>query len=214
MDTHSLIGEYVIEWDWASASLSARHDDNSDFDDANDYRAALRIPIVTTATTLFLNAGTGTKGSDVRGTLRLHAGHVHRQSRICARNDRAAFQQRSSNMHSATSTHRARHRFPRPAAKTRSTDLSSTRTPAASRRSTRTARASATASNCRCRRSSSDNAAVADRLHLSRRDATRQRQARRRTAPTAQQRPRHRGLRRVAGSVDVADRRGVRRRPR
>ena len=61
MDTHSLIGEYVIDWVWASASLSARHDDNSDFDDANDYRAAVRIPIVKERTTLFVNAGTGTE---------------------------------------------------------------------------------------------------------------------------------------------------------
>ena len=61
MDTHSLIGEYVIEWGWASASLSARHDDNSDFDDANDYRVAVRIPIANERTTLFFNAGTGTE---------------------------------------------------------------------------------------------------------------------------------------------------------
>ncbi len=49
MDTHSLIVEYVIEWDWANASLSARHDDNSDFDDANNYRAAVRMPIARNA---------------------------------------------------------------------------------------------------------------------------------------------------------------------
>ena len=90
MDTHSVIGEYVIDWDWASASLSARHDDNSDFDDSNDYRAALRIPIVNPDTTLYRQRRHRHEGSDVRGTLRLHAGHVHRQSRICAPNDRAA----------------------------------------------------------------------------------------------------------------------------
>ncbi len=61
MDTKSVIGEYVIDWGWASASLSARHDDNSDFDDSNDYRAALRIPIVNPDTTLYVSAGTGTK---------------------------------------------------------------------------------------------------------------------------------------------------------
>ncbi len=61
MDTHSLIGEYVVDWEWASASLSARHDDNSDFDDSNDYRAAVRIPIVKPDTTLYVSAGTGTK---------------------------------------------------------------------------------------------------------------------------------------------------------
>lgn len=60
MDTNSLIGEYVVDLNWASASLSARHDDNSDFDDANDYRATVRIPMGT-ATTLFVGAGTGTK---------------------------------------------------------------------------------------------------------------------------------------------------------
>ena len=34
---------------------------SSAFDDANDYRAALRIPIVDESTTLFVNAGTGTE---------------------------------------------------------------------------------------------------------------------------------------------------------
>ena len=61
MDTQSLIAEYVIDWAWTSASLSARHDYNSDFDDANDYRAAVRIPIVKERTQLFVNAGTGTE---------------------------------------------------------------------------------------------------------------------------------------------------------
>jgi vitamin B12 transporter len=61
MDCQSLIGEYVVDWAWASASLSARHDANSDFDDSNNYRGAVRIPIAKWGTTLFLNAGTGTK---------------------------------------------------------------------------------------------------------------------------------------------------------
>ncbi len=61
MDTKSLIGEYVLDWNRVSVSLSARHDENSDFDDSNTYRAALRIPIATSGTTLFLGAGTGTK---------------------------------------------------------------------------------------------------------------------------------------------------------
>ena len=61
MDTRSVIGEYVIDWNWASASLSARHDDNSDFDDSNNYRAAVRIPLAQRGTTLFVAAGTGTK---------------------------------------------------------------------------------------------------------------------------------------------------------
>jgi len=61
MDTMSAIGEWVIDWNGASASLSARHDDNSDFDDSNDYRIALRIPLARPGTTLFLSAGTGTK---------------------------------------------------------------------------------------------------------------------------------------------------------
>ncbi len=60
MDTKSLIGEYVLDWRRATLSLSARHDDNSDFDDSNTYRAALRIPIAA-GTSLFLNTGTGTK---------------------------------------------------------------------------------------------------------------------------------------------------------
>lgn len=61
MDTKSVVGEYVVDWQWATTSLSARHDDNSDFDDSNDYRAAVRIPIADRGTTLFLSAGTGTK---------------------------------------------------------------------------------------------------------------------------------------------------------
>jgi vitamin B12 transporter len=61
MDTQSAIGEWVVDWNGVSASLSARHDDNSDFDDANDYRVAVRVPIVRPGTTLFLSAGTGTK---------------------------------------------------------------------------------------------------------------------------------------------------------
>ncbi len=61
INTQSLIGEYVIDWAGISASLSARHDDNSDFDDSNNYRAAVRIPIVNERTQLFVNAGTGTK---------------------------------------------------------------------------------------------------------------------------------------------------------
>ncbi|HTO59165.1 MAG TPA: TonB-dependent receptor [Pseudomonadales bacterium] len=61
MDTKSVIGEWVIDWNGASASLSARHDDNSDFDDSNDYRLAVRIPLLRPGTTLFLSAGTGTK---------------------------------------------------------------------------------------------------------------------------------------------------------
>ena len=61
MDTNSLIGEYVVDWTWANVSLSARHDDNSDFDDSNNYRAAVRIPIVRPDTTLYVSAGTGTK---------------------------------------------------------------------------------------------------------------------------------------------------------
>jgi vitamin B12 transporter len=61
MDSQSVIGEYVVDWVGASASLSARHDANSDFDDANDYRAAVRIPIAQRGTTVFANFGTGTK---------------------------------------------------------------------------------------------------------------------------------------------------------
>ena len=61
MDTQSLIGEYLIDWNWASASLSARHDDNSEFDDSNNFRAAVRIPLARPGTTLFVAAGTGTK---------------------------------------------------------------------------------------------------------------------------------------------------------
>jgi vitamin B12 transporter len=61
MDTHSAIGEWIVDWNGVSASLSARHDDNSDFDDANDYRLAVRLPVVRPGTTLFLSVGTGTK---------------------------------------------------------------------------------------------------------------------------------------------------------
>jgi vitamin B12 transporter len=61
MDTNSVIGEWVVDWNGISASLSARHDDNSDFDDSNDYRLALRVPLVRPGTTLFLSVGTGTK---------------------------------------------------------------------------------------------------------------------------------------------------------
>ncbi len=61
MDTQSVIGEWVLDVHGWTASLSARHDANSDFDDANDYRAAVRIPIVAGHTTLFVDAGTGTK---------------------------------------------------------------------------------------------------------------------------------------------------------
>jgi len=61
MDTNSVIGEWVIDWNGASASLSARRDANSAFDDSNDYRIALRIPLVRLGTTLFVSAGTGTK---------------------------------------------------------------------------------------------------------------------------------------------------------
>ncbi len=61
MDTQSVIGEYVVDWEWATTSLSARHDNNSDFDDSNDYRAAMRIPLAGPGTTLYLSAGTGTK---------------------------------------------------------------------------------------------------------------------------------------------------------
>jgi hypothetical protein len=42
MDTKSVVGEYVI--DCITAIAVGRHDDNSDFDDSNDYRA-VRIPI-------------------------------------------------------------------------------------------------------------------------------------------------------------------------
>ena len=61
MDTRSVVGEYVINWAWANVSLSARHDNNSDFDDANNYRAAVRVPVADRGTTLFVSAGTGTK---------------------------------------------------------------------------------------------------------------------------------------------------------
>ena len=61
MDTNSAIGEWVIDWNGASASLSARHDANSDFQGSNDYRIALRIPLARPGSTLFLSAGTGTK---------------------------------------------------------------------------------------------------------------------------------------------------------
>ncbi len=56
-----MIAEYVVDWGRASASLSARHDANSDFDDANDYRVAVRVPIAQRGTTVFANFGTGTK---------------------------------------------------------------------------------------------------------------------------------------------------------
>jgi vitamin B12 transporter len=61
MDTGSVVGEWVIDWNGASASLSARHDANGEFDDSNDYRIALRIPFLHPGTTLFVSAGTGTK---------------------------------------------------------------------------------------------------------------------------------------------------------
>ena len=61
MHTNSVVGEWVIDRNGASASLSTRHDANSDFHDSNDYRVALRIPLVRPGTTLFLSAGTGTK---------------------------------------------------------------------------------------------------------------------------------------------------------
>jgi vitamin B12 transporter len=60
-DTNSAIVEYASEWDWANATLSVRRDDNSDFADANSYRAAVRVPIANYGTTLFVTAGTGRK---------------------------------------------------------------------------------------------------------------------------------------------------------
>ena len=56
----------IVEWRTAlpadaSLSLSARHDANSAFRDANAYRAALRVPLDGRGTTLFLTWGTGTK---------------------------------------------------------------------------------------------------------------------------------------------------------
>jgi vitamin B12 transporter len=60
-DSNSLIAEYAADWQWASATVSARRDDNSDFDDTNGYRAALRIPLTSHGTTVFASLGTGTK---------------------------------------------------------------------------------------------------------------------------------------------------------
>jgi vitamin B12 transporter len=60
-DSNSLIAEYAADWRWASATVSARRDDNSDFDDSNGYRAALRVPVAAHGTTLFVSVGTGTK---------------------------------------------------------------------------------------------------------------------------------------------------------
>jgi len=60
-DTNSVVAEYASEWDWASATVSVRRDDNSDFANANSYRAAVRMPIASDGTTLFVTAGTGRK---------------------------------------------------------------------------------------------------------------------------------------------------------
>ena len=62
----------------AVTSLSARHDWNSDFDDSNDYRVAVRVPVVSSGTTLYRQRRHRHEGSDVRRTLRLHAEYLHR----------------------------------------------------------------------------------------------------------------------------------------
>ena len=56
----------IVEWRTAlparaSLSLSARHDANDAFRDANAYRAALRVPFDEQGATLYLTWGTGTK---------------------------------------------------------------------------------------------------------------------------------------------------------
>ena len=58
---HGVVAEFAGSWRWAAATISARHDDNSEFANANSYRAALRIPILADRTTLYIGAGTGRK---------------------------------------------------------------------------------------------------------------------------------------------------------
>ena len=82
------VAEYGLSFGAVHVSISARYDDNDEFDDATSRRGAARYAVAATGTDFFVLARHRREEPDLHGALRIHAGHVHRQPECSSGNRR------------------------------------------------------------------------------------------------------------------------------